>query len=44
MEITKEELAAVAQTFAEMNENHSVTLGEYELAIVGGGIGDVIVA
>jgi hypothetical protein len=44
MEFTKEELAAVAQSLGEVTEYSAVTLSEFELALVGGGIGDVIVA
>jgi hypothetical protein len=43
MEFTKEEFAAVNKAVIEYVDNDSPILSEYELALIGGGIGDVIV-
>jgi hypothetical protein len=43
MEFKNEEITAVNKAVIEGVENDSRTLSEYELALIGGGIGDVIV-
>ena len=42
MELTKIEAAAIEQTLTEVAENQVHDLNELQLALVGGGIGDVI--
>jgi hypothetical protein len=44
MEFTKEEVTVIAETVKEITEMEIRDLGDLQLALVGGGIGEVIVA
>ena len=44
MEFTKEEVTVIAETVKEISEMEIRDLGDLQLALVGGGIGEVIVA
>ena len=44
MEITKKEVAALEQTVNEIAKKEIQNLTELQLALIGGGIGEVIVA
>ena len=44
MEFTKQEVTVIAETINEISENHMRDLIDLQLALVGGGIGEVIVA
>ena len=44
MEFTKQEVTVIAETINEISENQMRDLSDLQLALVGGGIGEVIVA
>ena len=44
MEFTKQEVTVIAETINEISENQMRDLSDLQLGLVGGGIGEVIVA